>query len=223
MQRSNPLALGAFVALIIAIAGCGSSSSSASPTSSSGSERTATTNAQTATPTATTGTTQSKSAPVEPPSDVRFKLTSPVFQQGRPTGNGERGIAARYTCDGSDVSPPLHWSGVPAGTAELVLLVIDASGHGRGFVWSMAHINPRFHSIAAGKLPSAAILGRNEEGRARYRVCPPRGSAYSYAVFLYALRKSRSLHSGFDPNKLYEEIGGLSLPQGNSGFTYKRA
>jgi phosphatidylethanolamine-binding protein (PEBP) family uncharacterized protein len=104
-----------------------------------------------------------------------------------------------------------------------VLLVIDARAQGRVFVWSMGHINPQLHSIAVGKLPNAAVLGRNGEGKAHYSVCPPRGSAHFYAVFLYALKKSRSLHSGFDPNKLYEEIGGLSLPQGNSGFTYKRA
>lgn len=35
-------------------------------------------------------------------------------------------LPARYTADGAGVSPPLHWSGVPAGTAELVLVVEDA-------------------------------------------------------------------------------------------------
>ena len=35
-------------------------------------------------------------------------------------------IPARYTADGEGISPPLHWSGVPEGTASLVLIVEDA-------------------------------------------------------------------------------------------------
>jgi len=32
-------------------------------------------------------------------------------------------IPAQYTCDGADISPPLSWSDVPAGTGSLVLVV----------------------------------------------------------------------------------------------------
>lgn len=35
-------------------------------------------------------------------------------------------IPARYTADGEGRSPPLHWTGVPAGAASLVLIVEDA-------------------------------------------------------------------------------------------------
>jgi Raf kinase inhibitor-like YbhB/YbcL family protein len=35
-------------------------------------------------------------------------------------------IPARYTADGEGVSPPLHWTGVPSGAANLVLIVEDA-------------------------------------------------------------------------------------------------
>ena len=34
-------------------------------------------------------------------------------------------IPAIYTCEGADISPPLAWSGVPAGTRSLVLIVDD--------------------------------------------------------------------------------------------------
>jgi len=34
-------------------------------------------------------------------------------------------IPRRYTCDGEDLSPPLEWSGVPAGTRSFVLLCDD--------------------------------------------------------------------------------------------------
>lgn len=47
-----------------------------------------------------------------------LSLTSPAFSHGG-------AIPERYTCDGSDVSPPLAWSGVPEGTKSLALVVDD--------------------------------------------------------------------------------------------------
>ena len=49
---------------------------------------------------------------------MAFTITSPAFEP-----NGE--IPARYTCEGENVSPPLNWNGVPAGTRSLVLVVED--------------------------------------------------------------------------------------------------
>ena len=34
-------------------------------------------------------------------------------------------IPQRYTCEGDDISPPLAWSGAPAGTKSFVLVVDD--------------------------------------------------------------------------------------------------
>ena len=47
-----------------------------------------------------------------------MQLTSPAF------GNGEA-VPARHTGEGSDVSPPLAWSGVPKGTRSLALICHD--------------------------------------------------------------------------------------------------
>src|SRR5216684_2566144 len=55
------------------------------------------------------------SAPT-PPSPMTFKLTSPAFQ-----ANGS--IPSKYTCEGSDTSPPLEWSDVPPGAKSLALIV----------------------------------------------------------------------------------------------------
>ncbi len=52
-------------------------------------------------------------------------LMSPVIPPG-----GE--IPKVYTCDGSDISPPLQWSGAPAGTASLVLAIEDPDAPGGG-------------------------------------------------------------------------------------------
>lgn len=47
-----------------------------------------------------------------------FSLSSPVFANNTP-------LPRRYTAEGENVSPPLIWSDVPAGTQSLALVVDD--------------------------------------------------------------------------------------------------
>ena len=49
---------------------------------------------------------------------MTLTLTSPAFATG-----GE--IPSHLTCEGSDTSPPLAWTGAPEGTRSLVLIVDD--------------------------------------------------------------------------------------------------
>src|SRR5688572_1364054 len=49
---------------------------------------------------------------------MAFTLTSPAFKH-------EGSIPKQYTCEGRDISPALQWSGAPAGTKSLVLIVDD--------------------------------------------------------------------------------------------------
>jgi Raf kinase inhibitor-like YbhB/YbcL family protein len=45
-------------------------------------------------------------------------LTSPAFEDGQP-------IPIRYTGEGEDLSPPLRWANLPAGTVQLALIMDD--------------------------------------------------------------------------------------------------
>lgn len=49
---------------------------------------------------------------------MSLSVTSPAF-----ANSGD--IPKRHTCEGSDVSPPLAWSGLPEGTRSLALIVDD--------------------------------------------------------------------------------------------------
>ena len=49
---------------------------------------------------------------------MEMTITSTAFANNAP-------IPALYTCEGRDISPPLAWSGVPAGARSLVLIVDD--------------------------------------------------------------------------------------------------
>ena len=117
-------------------------------------------------------------------------LSSPVF-----THMGE--IPAQYTCEGRDVSPPLQWSGVPAGTKSLALIVDDPDAPDPKAPktvwvhWIVYDIPPDAGSIqeAAQRitLPRGAREGVNDWKRIGYGgPCPPIGR-HRYFHKLYAL------------------------------------
>jgi phosphatidylethanolamine-binding protein (PEBP) family uncharacterized protein len=109
----------------------------------------------------------------------------------------------RYTCRGGDVSLPLRWSGVPAGTRELALFALNTTPvNGKLFFdWALAGLSPSLTGLGAGQRPPGAVPGRNSFGGTDYRLCPS-GGRESYVFVLYALPVSLNPQSGFDPTAL---------------------
>ncbi len=145
-------------------------------------------------------------------------LSSSAFER-----NGA--IPARYTCDGANVSPPLAWQNVPAHAAELVLFVIDDSSAGTtgGIRWVLAGIDPSQGEVAAGSVPSGAIVGRNSSGGIGYGgICPAKGKTADIEFVLYALRKKIPLTSGFSPTTAEGEYGGSELASASTYAVYTR-
>lgn len=110
-------------------------------------------------------------------------------------------IAAVHTCDGRDVSPPVHVSGLPGATREVVVLMRDPDAPGGNFIhWGIAHLTAAGGSLslAAGGAPAGAVLGQNSFGSVGYRgPCPPSGPAHHYVITVYALAQPSGLKSGF--------------------------
>ena len=137
-----------------------------------------------------------------------ISLTSPVLAQGRP-------VPSRFTCDGLDDPPPLHWSGVPAGTAELALLLEDENAQGESggpFVhWSLFGIPP-----SATRVPSGARQGTNDFHQLTYGgPCPPDNDpAHRYVFTLYALRDGALPDAGAAPADVRAAIAGNALARG---------
>jgi Raf kinase inhibitor-like YbhB/YbcL family protein len=110
-------------------------------------------------------------------------LASPAFPPG---GN----IPAEYTCDGSDISPPLSWSGAPAGTKSFVLLVEDPDAPSGTFRhWAAFDIPPTATEMPAGfgpRRPAADFREAvNDFGNKGYGgPCPPAvlQAAQPYAI-----------------------------------------
>ncbi|MEW5782817.1 MAG: YbhB/YbcL family Raf kinase inhibitor-like protein [Pseudomonadota bacterium] len=104
-------------------------------------------------------------------------------------------IPAKYTCQGADVSPPLTWSGVPAGTKSLALIVDDpdapdpAAPKMTWVHWVLYNIPPTTEGLpeAVETLPAGTREGLNDWQRTGYGgPCPPIGR-HRYFHKLYAL------------------------------------
>ena len=147
-------------------------------------------------------------------------LVSPSF----PAAEGIAAIPAPYTCDGASSTPALRWSGVPAGTEELILYVMNAKPvNGRLFFdWAVAGIGPHSESLAAGGLPAGAVAGTNSFGKRGYSICPGPGGAETYIFALFALPRALSPRPGFDPRALREETLAVSGSVGLMTAIYAR-
>ncbi len=119
-----------------------------------------------------------------------MKLTSTAFSH-----NAE--IPRLYTCDGKDVSPPLAWSGVPAGAKSLAMIVDDpdapdpAAPTMTWVHWVLYNMPPAATDLAQGiaprELPVGTREGLNDWRRTGYGgPCPPVGR-HRYFHKLYAL------------------------------------
>ena len=119
-----------------------------------------------------------------------MELRSPAF-----VPQGE--IPRSHTCDGEDLSPPLAWSGIPAATKSLALIVDDPDAPDpkapkRVYVhWVLYNIPPDSPGLAEAilpaQLPAGTMEGLNDWGRTGYGgPCPPIGR-HRYFHKLYAL------------------------------------
>jgi hypothetical protein len=121
---------------------------------------------------------------------MALALTSSAF-----THNGA--IPKQYTCQGSDISVPLAWSGLPAGTKSLALIVDDpdapdpAAPKLTWVHWVLYNIPPAAaglkEAVKAGELPKGTLEGLSDWQRTGYGgPCPPIGR-HRYFHKLYAL------------------------------------
>ena len=120
-----------------------------------------------------------------------MRLSSSAFSDGS-------AIPRRFTCDGEDLSPPLDWSDVPAGTRSFVLLCDDPDAPaGTWHHWAAYDIPAAQTALAPGAAQHAdkqefkqAI---NDFQRLGYGgPCPPRRHGpHHYHFRLFALSTDR--------------------------------
>ncbi|MBI2349882.1 MAG: YbhB/YbcL family Raf kinase inhibitor-like protein [Deltaproteobacteria bacterium] len=141
-----------------------------------------------------------------------MELKSSAFNNG-----GE--IARKYTCDGTDLSPPLRWENPPAGTRVFVLIADDPDAPvGTWVHWVLYDIPATTTELAEGtpiteNLPGGARQGINDFRKVGYGgPCPPPGPAHRYFFKLYALDKETNLKPRATKQQLLDAIKGHTPP-----------
>ena len=147
------------------------------------------------------------------------KFSSSAFRNGD-------SIPKKYTCDGSGGNPPFRIAGIPDGTKELVLFLDDLDGTPTATNttddWShwVVYKIPVVSSIAAGVLPSSALVGINDFNDDDYGApCPPtegtNRAKHNYRFRLYAIDTRISIGPGAPRSEIVTAIEGHIL----KGFT----
>ena len=144
-----------------------------------------------------------------------MKITSSAFHEG---GN----IPSRFTCDGSDTSPPLQITGIPSEAKSLVLIADDPDAPSGLFThWLVWNIPPQTDSIAEGSAPKG-VQGNNDFGKSGYRgPCPPPGT-HRYSFKIFALDRELDLHAGAKRSQLDAAMKGHAIAQGELVGRYAR-
>jgi Raf kinase inhibitor-like YbhB/YbcL family protein len=150
-------------------------------------------------------------------------LSSPAFKEGE-------SIPSQFTCDGDNVSPPLTISGVPEGTASLVLIMDDPDvpkalkPDGVFDHWVMYGIPPETQDIPEGALSGSA--GLNGAGEPKYAgPCPPpqyEPREHRYFFRLYALKGSLDFIKAPTKSEVLSAIQSDIIAQAELMGRYKR-
>jgi len=116
-------------------------------------------------------------------------LRSPAF-------NDHDRMPDRFSLQAGNTSPALQWSGVPEGTAELVLMCEDPDAPSGAFLhWLVTGIDPDSDGVAEGEVPRGGREWRNDFGEIGWGgPHPPVGDQpHRYFFHLYALREPLDL------------------------------
>lgn len=151
-----------------------------------------------------------------------LQLTSPAFA---PLGI----IPRKYTGEGDDLSPPLHWRDIPPRTRSLAIACHDpdaprVSANGTyGFVhWSLYNLPPS--STGVPEAVSGYSSGPNDFGKTGYGgPMPPNGHGlHHYYFWLLALDSEPDLPAGLSLWELLEQVESHVIGMNRLIGTYER-
>jgi Raf kinase inhibitor-like YbhB/YbcL family protein len=142
-----------------------------------------------------------------------LSITSPAF-------TNEGAIPEKYTCQGSNVSPPLNIDNIPQGVQTLVLIMDDPDAPDRTFDhWVLFNIEP-VSTINENRSPGT--LGKNGAGKSAYiGPCPPAGT-HRYFFKLYALDSKLQLKEGATKQQVEDAMKGHVVASAQLMGTYQK-
>jgi Raf kinase inhibitor-like YbhB/YbcL family protein len=136
-------------------------------------------------------------AQAKSPSPRKFVLSSPDAQLAAKVP--ETYTANVFGCGGGNMSPPLQWTGAPAGTKSFVVTLFDPDEHGDPsgwWHWIVYDLPANVDKLPKGAgvehssaLPAGTMQGRTDLGNDAYHgPCPDKGDPpHRYTFTVYAL------------------------------------
>lgn len=143
----------------------------------------------------------------------QLKVSSPAFES-------EGLIPEKYTCDGENISPPLHIENIPTEAACLALITEDPDAPvGTWVHWLVWNI-PVTHHMDENKVHG--IQGLNDFMQHHYGgPCPPSGT-HRYFFKVYALNALLSLSPNAKKKQLEKAMSEHIIAFGELVGLYKR-
>ena len=152
---------------------------------------------------------------------MEIKITSPAFEEGGL-------IPKKYTCDGSNVSPPLRWDSVPDGTESIAIICEDPDApSGTWMHWILFNLPAECRELAENipddeTLHDSTRQGINDFGSIGYSgPCPPWG-IHRYFFKIFALDCTLDIVHLVDKDILNLAMGDHILATGQLMGIYQR-
>ena len=149
-------------------------------------------------------------------------VLSTAFVMGAP-------VPLKYTGGGDNLSPPLSWSGLPAGTQSVAVLCDDPDAPAGDWVhWVLFNLPPATVRLEEGVparpvLPNGAVQGLNDYAQHGYDgPWPPPGKPHRYFFKVYALDAKLNLPATARKRELPKALQGHILAQGQLHGTFQR-
>jgi len=154
--------------------------------------------------------------------NMTLQITSIAFSEGQT-------IPQKYSCAGSDISPPLAWTQPPPGTKSIALVCEDPDAPGGTFTHWVMYNMPSTEVVLSENMARTEILddgrrqGKNSFGKIGYSgPCPPPGKPHRYFFEVYALDTPLNLPPGTMKKNLVEAMNNHVLAKGQLTGTFGR-
>ncbi len=138
-------------------------------------------------------------------------------------------IPVKYTADGENLSPPLSFDGIPAGTASLALVCEDPDAPLFTFIhWVVYDIPGGATGLPEGVPPDSTLPNGSHQGMNGWKKfgyggpSPPGHKPHRYVFRLYALREGPISEPGRSAKELRRALEGRVLESAEYVGTYGR-
>ena len=124
-------------------------------------------------------------------------------------------MGASFTCHGGGNHPGIHWSGAPANTKSIALVLDDSDAPITPYIyWIVFNIGPQTTDIQEGALPPGASQAHNSKGTVGYDPPCPADRPHTYRFTVYALGKVLRLTNGASLETAWTSIAQAAIARG---------